>query len=58
MPDDKTIRQPQDADEIDINDPKEVNNWCKSLNCTEEELKACVKKVGHMADDVKKCLGK
>ncbi len=28
MPDDKTKRHPLDGKRIDVNDPKEVANWC------------------------------
>ncbi|MDR1184458.1 MAG: DUF3606 domain-containing protein [Coriobacteriales bacterium] len=58
MPDNKNITHPFDAKRIDINDPAEVRNWCKSLNCTESELKAAVKAVGTSGAAVRKHLGK
>ncbi|MEP0367426.1 MAG: DUF3606 domain-containing protein [Cyclobacteriaceae bacterium] len=58
MPDDKTKRHPQDGKRIDINDPNEVRNWCKSFGCTEADLKAAVKAVGTSAQAVRKHLNK
>lgn len=58
MPDNKTIRHPQDGDRIDINDPLEVANWTRALGVSEEQLKKAVQKVGTYADDVRKELGK
>ncbi|OOE78229.1 MULTISPECIES: DUF3606 domain-containing protein [unclassified Salinivibrio] len=43
MPDNKNIIAPDDKRRIDVNDPAEVRNWCKSFGCTEAELKAAVK---------------
>ncbi|MGJ7513034.1 MULTISPECIES: DUF3606 domain-containing protein [Pseudomonas] len=58
MPDNKHITHPTDAQRIDINDPFEVKNWCKSLSCTETELKKAVDAVGTWADDVRAHLNK
>lgn len=46
MPDNKDIIAPDDKRRIDVNDPAEVSNWCKSFGCTEAELKAAVKAAG------------
>lgn len=46
MSDNKNITQPLDAKRIDVNDPAEVRNWCKSFGCTEQQLKDAVKAVG------------
>jgi hypothetical protein len=58
MPDNKKITHPLDAKRIDINDPDEVRNWCKSLGCTAQQLKDAVKKVGTSGAAVRKYLGK
>lgn len=58
MPDDKNKRHPLDGKRIDINDPKEVANWCSSLNCTESELKKAVEQVGTSGAEVRRYLGK
>ncbi|HAQ61722.1 TPA: hypothetical protein DCR49_06970 [Candidatus Delongbacteria bacterium] len=58
MPDDKTIRQPDDGKRIDINDPYEVRSWCAIFGVTEEKLKQAVRAVGDSAGAVKKYLGK
>ena len=56
MPDDKSIRHPEDGKRIDINDPSEVDDWCESLKCTKSELKAAVRAVGTSASEVRKWL--
>jgi hypothetical protein len=58
MPDDKTIRSPEDNKQIDINDPIEIANWCKSLGCTVSQLKTAVAAVGKSAKKVKDFLRK
>lgn len=58
MPDNKKITHPLDAKRIDIKDPAEVRNWCKSLGCTAQQLKATVKIVGTSGAAVRKNLGK
>lgn len=58
MPDNKDITHPLDAKRIDINDPAEIQNWCNSFNCTEEQLKIAVSAVGTSGKAVKKYLGK
>lgn len=58
MPDNKDIRHPQDGKRIDVNDPSEVNNWCKIFNCAIEELKKAVASAGTSASAVARYLGK
>jgi len=58
MPDNKKITHPLDAKTIDIHDPSEVRNWCKSFGCTEQALKAAVLVVGKSGSAVRKFLGK
>jgi len=58
MSDNKKITHPLDAKRIDINDPNEVRNWCKSFSCTESQLKTAVKAVGTSGSAVRKQLGK
>lgn len=58
MPDNKKLTHPLDAKRIDIHDAAEVRNWCKSLGCTEQELKSAVKAVGTSGAAVRKHLGK
>jgi len=57
MPDDKTKRHPLDGKRIDINDPYEVENWCRILEVTETELKRAEKKVGTSAEKIREYLG-
>ena len=56
MPDNKQIRRPLDQQRIDVNDPQEVANWCKALNCTKSELRAAVCAVGTSASAVRSWL--
>ena len=58
MPDDKTIRHPHDGNRIDINDPKEVLNWCTIFNVNAEALESAVKAVGTSSEKVRKYFGK
>lgn len=58
MSDDKTVRGPADAQRIDVNDDYEVLYWTTELEVTEEKLRDTVRKVGVMAVDVRKALGK
>ena len=43
---------------ISLQEPYEVRDWCKSLGCTEAELKAAVTRVGHSAEKVREALRK
>jgi hypothetical protein len=58
MPDDKTIKQPQDANRVNINEPYEVNYWCDKWKVTKAQLVGCVNSVGDQKDKVARCLGK
>ena len=43
---------------VALSEPYEVRDWCKSLGCTEDELKAAVAAVGHSAAKVRAHLAK
>lgn len=58
MPDDKNIRGPADAARINIHEDYEIRYWTNKFGCTKAQLVACVQRVGVMAADVKRCLGK
>lgn len=58
MSDDKTKRGPADRTRINVNESYEVRYWTEALGCTEQQLRDCVKRVGVMVADVKRCLGK
>lgn len=53
MPDNKSLRHPLDGKMIDINDPKEVRNWCEILHIAPLTLLYVVGKVGKSAKNVK-----
>ena len=48
----------QDRKLISLTEDYEVRDWCKSLNCTEQELRAAVKAVGNSAEKVRAFLRK
>jgi Protein of unknown function (DUF3606) len=58
MSDDKTKKRPEDSSRISLQEEYEVKSWCKKFNVSEEKLRAAVKAVGHMANDVEKHLKK
>jgi len=58
MSDNQSIRGPADAKRINLNEDYEVLYWTTELEVTEDRLRETVKKVGVMADDVRKALGK
>jgi len=43
---------------ISLDEDYEVRDWCKSLGCTPEELRAAVKAVGNSAEAVRQHLAK
>ena len=56
MPDDKSIRGPQDASRVNVNQDHEVAYWCRKFGCTPSELKAAVKAVGVSSSAVERHL--
>ena len=58
MPDDLSKRRPQDSSKINVNEPWELEYWCKLFGVTPQQLKQAVQKVGVMVAAVKKHLGK
>lgn len=58
MSDDRTKRGPQDSKRINVDEDYELRYWSHSLNVSPEKLKQTVQKVGVMADDVRRELGK
>jgi Protein of unknown function (DUF3606) len=46
----------QDRKLIALNEDYEVRDWCKSLGCTEAQLRKAVAAVGHSADKVREYL--
>jgi Protein of unknown function (DUF3606) len=57
MADDLKKRGPADRSRVNLNEPWEVEWWCKKWNVTPEQLKTAVLKVGVMAKDVARHLG-
>ena len=58
MPDDKTIRRPQDSSRISLDEPYEVEYWTKELGVSKDKLKQLVAQHGHSAEKVRQALGK
>lgn len=47
-----------DATRINLHEPYELRDWCKSFECTPDELKVAVYKVGTSAKAVKSYIEK
>ena len=58
MSDDKNDRGFADAKRINVNERYEVTFWTAALGVSEEKLREVVERVGVMAADVRKELGK
>ena len=58
MADDTTKRDSRDCNRINVHEDYELRYWTKELEVTPEKLKQTVEKVGVMATDVRKALGK
>ncbi len=58
MADDKSKTGGGDRLRINVNEDYELRDWSEKFGVTPEKLKDAVKKVGPMADDVRKELGK
>jgi Protein of unknown function (DUF3606) len=58
MADDTTKRDYRDRDRINIHEDYELRYWTKELGVTPEKLKQTVEKVGVIATEVRKALGK
>lgn len=58
MSDDKKKTGSSDRKRINLNEDYEVRDWSKKFGVTPEQLKAAVKAVGSMAEDVEKHLKK
>ena len=58
MADDKMKTGKPDRDRINVSEDYEIRDWSKRFGVSEGELKAAVKKVGPMAQDVAKALNR
>jgi hypothetical protein len=58
MADDTTNRGGQDRKRIDVSQDYECRFWAEKFGVSADELKRAVQKVGPMADDVARSLGK
>jgi hypothetical protein len=58
MADDLSNRGPQDRNRINTSEDWELRYWTKEFGVTEDQLKAAVKAVGPVADDVRRHLKK
>jgi hypothetical protein len=56
MPDDLLNRGPADRTRINVNEKHEVRYWCGALNCTEDQLREAVRRVGTMAEDIRRAV--
>ncbi len=58
MTDDLKNPGPQDRTRINVNEDHELRYWTKTLDVSDDKLKAAVKAVGVSVEAVKKHLGK
>lgn len=58
MADNLNLRGTPDRSRINVNEPWEIQYWTKALGVSEQQLRTAVSKVGVLAADVKKHLGK
>jgi hypothetical protein len=58
MSDDKSKRGGADRQRIDVSEDYECRHWSEKFGVSVDELKRAVMKVGPMADDVARALGK
>jgi hypothetical protein len=58
MADDKTQAGKPDRDRINVGEDYELRDWAKKFGVTPERLKAVVERVGPMAQDVRRELGR
>jgi hypothetical protein len=56
MADDPNIRGQQDRIRINVTQEHEVKYWCKRFDCTPEQLRAVVERVGPVVTDVARAL--
>jgi hypothetical protein len=58
MADDKSKTGKPDRDRINVNEEYELRDWSTKFGVSPDSLKAAVQRVGPMAKDVAKALGK
>lgn len=58
MADDLSKRGPADRNRINVNEKWELDWWTKEFKCSDAQLREAVRKVGVMATDVRRHLGK
>jgi hypothetical protein len=58
MADDKTKAGKPDRDRINVTEDYELRDWSKKFGVSPDAIKAAVQRVGPMAKDVAKHLGK
>jgi hypothetical protein len=58
MADDPKVTRPQDAQRINVNQDHELQYWSERFGVSSDELKRAVSRVGPMAADVERALGR
>jgi hypothetical protein len=58
MPDNLNVRQPQNSQRINVNEPWELKYWTNKFDVSEDQLRYAVKSVGPITLKVKIYLGK
>ena len=55
---DNTSKTGLDRQRVSLEEDYEVRDWMKSFGCTEEQLRAAVRAVGHSAEKVREYVSK
>ena len=53
---DYTTATGHDSEIVEITDPNQIRYWCRSLGCTEAQLRESVQAVGHSPAEVRQFL--
>ena len=56
MSDNKNLRNSPDSQRINVNEDYEVQYWSKKFGVSKDQLVATIRRVGVMAEDVKRAL--
>ncbi len=56
MSDNKNLKNQQDSLRINVNEDYEVQYWSKKFGVSKDQLVATIRRVGVMAEDVKRAL--
>lgn len=56
MSDNKNVKGPGDSQRINVNEEYELQYWSSKFGVSKDQLRATIRRVGVMAEDVKRAL--